>query len=133
MISLQEFIARAKKVPFLDKGRDWSGWDCWGLVGQVYRLCCGLELPDERDRSYRNPEVALATLLVGARQYLIIPYGRERPLDVLLFRPCHAGVVVRRGWMVNAREGRGTLVERYDGLLWRSHLVEIRRHEQLDA
>lgn len=47
-MSWTEFIERAIGVPYLDHGRDYSGWDCWGLCVVAYRDVFGIELPDVR-------------------------------------------------------------------------------------
>lgn len=129
MISLSAFISRAKRVPFLDKGRGFSGWDCWGLVYEFFRACKGIELPLGTEHSHRDEQEALAALQAGAQSWREIPLGQERAGDVALFRPCHVGVVTRRGWMLNARIGWGTMVERYDSPLWASHLIGVYRYE----
>jgi len=46
LISIEEFIDRAMDVPFLEHGRDYNGWDCWGLVVCGQRDVYGVKLPD---------------------------------------------------------------------------------------
>ena len=45
-MTLEEFQRRAIGVPFLEHGRDYDGWDCWGLVVCAFRDVLGVEVPD---------------------------------------------------------------------------------------
>ena len=44
-MTLNEFHRKAMFVPFLEKGRSYDGWDCWGLVYCAYRDVFGIDLP----------------------------------------------------------------------------------------
>ena len=44
-MTAEQFVERAVCVPFLDKGRGYDGFDCWGLVVCYYRDVLGIELP----------------------------------------------------------------------------------------
>jgi len=46
MIDADNFIFKAIGVPFLEHGRDYNGWDCWGLVMRAYQDVIGVKLPD---------------------------------------------------------------------------------------
>ena len=126
--SLKDFVLSALGVPFRDRGRDRRGWDCWGLLQAAFKVGFGLDLPSGLGCSHQEPQAALQALQEGARGWVEIPWGRERPGDVLLFRPCHVGLILGRGRMLHCREGRGTLVEHYDQALWRQAREGIYRH-----
>ena len=49
IVTIDEFIVKAIKVPFVDKGREYSGWDCWGSVCCFYRDVKGVILPQYLD------------------------------------------------------------------------------------
>ncbi len=128
--SIKNFADRAKGVPFVDQGRDPSGWDCWGLILMAYKACLGVVLPCASGFSCRAPLEAARALLRGAEKYPEVPLGAEGPGDVIIFKPCHAALVLRRGWMLNCREQTGTVIERYDNGLWLPLIVGIYRYEQ---
>lgn len=45
-MTLEQFSRRAIGVPFIPFGRDFDGWDCYGLLVVAWREIVGLELPD---------------------------------------------------------------------------------------
>ena len=59
----EQFTERAVLTPFLDKGRSYLGFDCWGLVVCGYRDVLGVSLPsyDEYD-TVRNHKVLVAAV-----------------------------------------------------------------------
>lgn len=58
------FINKAIMVPFLEKGRDYSGWDCFGLVYRGYRDVLGKDLP-----SYVETYESTTDLMVLVREF----------------------------------------------------------------
>lgn len=126
---LISFAREALAVPYREGGRDWSGWDCWGLVVCLFRQVYGLELPAYEDSQ------ELSVSLECARQATEVPAGREHSGDIILFRgePLHAGVVIRPGEMLHCLEDFGTKVDAYRQAIWRSRLLGIYRHAGLSA
>ena len=45
-MTYDEWMRRAIGVPFVEMGRDFDGWDCWGLVIAAYRDVAGIGIPD---------------------------------------------------------------------------------------
>ena len=128
--NLNNFAAAVIGIPFVDRGRDRRGLDCWGLVKLLYWECFGLALPDG-PYSCQEPEAAAGALRLGAQGWREVPLGRERPGDVLLTRPCHTGVVLMPGKMLHCCEGQHTVLERYLTPLWRQRILGIYRHAEL--
>lgn len=133
--NIKKFIDLAQEVPFVDQGREFSGWDCAGLVLCGYRHCAGIELPDLAGVSALD-EVRAAAVFAHFRQFWVeIKPGQERPLDVAQFRrgrhECHVGLVVARGRVLHVEpELNATFVEPFDRGLLKSRLVGIYRHVQ---
>ena len=46
MVDVDNFILKAIGVPFVEHGRDYEGWDCWGLCIRAYKDVLGVNLPD---------------------------------------------------------------------------------------
>lgn len=132
MITIPEFIARAKEVPFLDKGRSWSGWDCGGLVLLAYRECYGIELPDLQEVSALDAHRAEQVFNLFRESWVEISLGKERPGDVAQFRrgrwESHIGLVVARGYLLHVERGLNTCTEPFYRGQLRQRLVGIYRH-----
>lgn len=129
-MKLIDFINLAIGVPFQDQGRDFHGWDCWGLILRAYRECFGVELPD-LDRcnvlSYEQGRELFDSLAVA---YQEVGLDRSRAGDVVILRgvPCHAGLVVKPGLMLHVDEKCDTCVEPYISGVWKTRIVGIFRH-----
>lgn len=131
-------------LPWVEKGRDRGGCDCWGLLRLVLAEQFNVEVPNY-DGSYEDVDdcAELATLIAGGmgpwRDIWKPEIGAgaagaaaaARDGDGLLFRmmghPCHVGVVVATGWMLHVREGTASALERFDGMAWSRRLVGIYR------
>lgn len=45
-IDIDSFVFKSIGVPFVEHGRDYDGWDCWGLCIRAYKDVLGVNLPD---------------------------------------------------------------------------------------
>lgn len=86
-------------IPFLNKGRDWEGCDCWGLACLVYKTELGIELPSYLDE-YSDAELDENVWKTFKRE---VPLYWERKkenvkFDIALFRvlgnPWHVGIML---------------------------------------
>lgn len=106
---------RAIGVPFVSGGRDYNGWDCWGLVVCAWRDVRGVDVPD-----YAYPSVndyrRLARLFTdrGASHWrsLVLP----EPMSVACIyrrgRVIHAGLYAGNGRIIHVEEGVETCLEK---------------------
>lgn len=130
-------------LPFKRYGRDRAGLDCWGLVALVLRERGGVDVPlYTGDHSSQDRQAALEA---GARDdnWMRIDQGHERPLDVarmevpvrssgrIVFSPCHVGVIVRRGIILDIEEGKESWIWRYGPNGSRYRIKDIWRHPRL--
>ena len=124
--------------PFVEVGRDYSGFDCYGLIYLIYRDVRNISLPRyENDYATiaEHESVAAAVRKEKARVEAWAHLPIERPVqefDILIFRikglPFHCGVVLQAGWMIHTLKGMNCAIERYDGPLWRRRLLTIHRY-----
>lgn len=123
-----EWCASYRRIPFLEKGRDRAGVDCWGLVRLVLEEQFGfLGLPSYEDR-YRGTAdrdgIAAAVrsgLLQGWERSYVAAAGSLVILR-LAGRPWHCGLMANGSSMLHTLEGTGVCVERLDSLLWRNRV-----------
>ena len=134
-------------IPFLERGRDRAGCDCWGLVRLVLAERFGIEMP-----SYAGDYQTVAD---HGRLADLIDHGRTNiwdevwspylssvlcplttaPGDLVLLRlhglPIHVGVVAARGWMLHVEAKVDSVLERFDGMEWRNRVFGVYRHAAL--
>ena len=113
------------RVPYLDKGRDLKGWDCYGLYRWVLAERHGVLVPSYSD-DYASAEdadtvgAALARYRPGVARP--VPLGDECEGDGIVFCiggvPWHCGYVISPGIMLHARRGCDTAIERYYAPQW---------------
>lgn len=124
-------------IPFLERGRDRSGCDCWGLVRLVLAERFGVELPSYAGDYETVKDHGRLADLVGRHEpaWLRVDPGPERPGDIVLLRlrglPIHVGVVAARGWMLHIEPKVDSVLERFGGLEWRNRVLGIHRHDLL--
>lgn len=112
-MDLTSFMRRAIGVPFLEHGRDFDGWDCWGLIVLAYREVLGVTVPDFTYATARD-YLKLARLF-GDRNN---PYWCKvdpRPMAVAcIYRRgvvIHAGLVVPNRRILHVEDGVETCLQ----------------------
>lgn len=121
-------------LPFLDRGRDRRGVDCWGLLKLVYAERFGVLLPS---LSYAGVDdrggIAAEVVHQLDPPHRWEPLGVDEPEigDAALFRvgrdPGHVGLLVARNRMLHAHAGTDSCVERLDSPTWASRLEGVYR------
>jgi len=117
-------------LPWVDKGRDFAGVDCWGLVWLIFKTERGIELPCYVDH-YRTAadEDDIRRLIAGEiAAWDEIAAGAERCWDCLLMRGQHIGLVIEPGLVLQVREGHHSCVERYRSGAVRSRVLGFYRY-----
>ena len=139
LLTVEQFIEKALAVPFVEKGRGYDGWDCWGLICVAYWDVRGVFLPSNGD-TYSTTHGAegirqLGEAVSGNMSAWSPVHGKRCPLDVALFRiagrPVHVGLVVEQNLVLHAEEKVGTFVERLSSPMWARRLEGVYRHEAL--
>lgn len=133
---MSEWVSSYIGVPFVPRGRDRSGLDCWGLVRLVYSEQLGVTLRDldgyvtSRER---NAIDGLVNLEASNGLWTKVSLTESRAFDVAVFRlrnlQCHLGVLLDRRTMLHATEGKLSACERiFEGTEWATRLHSIYRH-----
>ena len=134
-MTLEEFVGRILLVPFVERGRDFKGVDCWGLVLLGYSHVLGIELPSYVD-CYDEADVR-GSVELGQLVASHLPEWRRvsdpRAMDGALFlinrRPVHMGLLVDEQRVLHAEKKAGIFIERLYSPLWAKRLEGIYRYE----
>ena len=119
-------------VPYLWRGRDLTGWDCFGLVDWVETNVFGLEVPD-LCADYGDDDWTDSVTARWELQADLIEKNRVtwRPVEpctgaVVLIRigrfPAHVGVDCGGGRFVHCLRGPGTHWSRYNDREWKDRV-----------
>lgn len=120
-------------VPWLDRGRDLHGCDCWGLHRIAVSLGLGQELPSYSE-DYAGPadRAAIQALMDGDRSlWHRVGRGAEKAFDLVLLHgnPWHVGTVVCPGRMLHVPEGRSSVIEPFTTGRFGRRIEGIYRYE----
>lgn len=125
-------------IPFVERGRDRRGVDCWGIVKIGLKTGWGIDVPSYAEdymTTTDREEIAqlVAREALGWRE---VPLDQAKSGDVLFLRirgeECHAGLIVEPPWFLHAIRGACVCLERWDAKMWERRLGAIYRHPQLD-
>lgn len=133
-MDIADFVDRALTVPFVPHGRDYTGWDCWGLIYVAHRDVLGVKIPSYADQ-YDARDVRGAPSLSRLVLTHLPEWNRTtRPAmgDVALFRvagrPVHVGFMLDPRRMIHSEARIGTMVEPLSSVQWARRLEGVYRH-----
>jgi hypothetical protein len=140
-------------IGFLDRGRDLSGLDCWGVVWLAHKMC-GNDLPLYSETSFNQLTDVSEIIAKEKGDWLSVEIGTEQALDVALLwslvylkgakawqkLTCHVGLVTGPAHILHCEEHIGTVhVAFRDAPGVRAHttvskrIVSIHRHKAFAA
>lgn len=128
MIQYRDLIG----VPFKNRGRDMDGFDCYGLVQEMYRRY-GISITDytaDFDDLEKVNELITSKTAISSNWRRIEP-DKELPVPCLLAirfgTPSgiinHTGCYIGNGRFIHIRANIGVCVDRIDSPAWR-HVIE---------
>ena len=122
-------------LPFLSKGRDRNGVDCWGLLRLVYQEELGIYHPSYTE----NYEVAAISDEVTEAFNLGLDSSwqkvdKVREFDAVMLtisgKPFHCGVITTKGYMLHIIKGSNAVVESYMNRHWNRRIDGIYRYNK---
>lgn len=120
-------------LPYLAKGRDRAGLDCWGLVRLVYAEQFDTALPSLAD-DYAADDNARIAELIATRREGWVEASVQQSGDVVVLRidgvDSHLGIVTQPGFFLHVREGADSVIERLDSPTWRHRHVGTYRYAE---
>lgn len=126
-------------VRFVEKGRDLSGWDCWGAVAYGLRQGFGIVVPSYTEAYTTSQEGAEIAALIGRESpgWLAVPLAEALPGDVLILRihgqPWHCGLVLEPPAFLHADGTLWTVRDRWDSPVWSRRIIGLYRHPEMAA
>lgn len=126
-------IEKYLKIPFKNKGRDWNGVDCWGLVHLFYKEEFGIQLPPYLDVNEKWDEVGKIAAVMGVEKNKWKKVAIPQFGDVIMFNivgiPVHVGIALDKKMMLHALDKVGVSIEPYKSLKWEFRLEGFYRYE----
>lgn len=126
-------------ILYRDKGRDFKGCDCWGLVRLIYQNEFDIVLPSYADNYLDSEEAVEISDLINREKlhWKAVPLGQERVGDVVVLRllgyPMHVGIVIGKNRMLHIMKGINSVVEDYTRVAWKNRVTGIFRHVNFNA
>lgn len=113
-------------IPYQEKGRTFSGVDCWGLACLVYKTEFDIDLPSYDEHYELDSEDGIAELIAREKegwQPIEVPEVGDLALFKIFGHAAHIGIVVDSRTYLEVRENRDTVLERFDSVTSKKRLV----------
>lgn len=108
-------------IPFLAKGRDSSGLDCWGLVRLVYKEEFDIELPSFSD-DYEYDDTERIEQLTAQYKEGWEEVSSPKPGSIVLFKVLghlsHIGIYIGGNKFLHCLENHSSVIENLDSINW---------------
>ncbi len=120
-------------IPYVEKGRDESGVDCWGLVRLIYKNELDINLPSFTTEYEISDNERLEELFA---QYKEGWESTDTPEvgDVVMFRifgyEAHIGICVGDNKFLHVREGRDSAIESLDNPKWSKRITGFFKYSE---
>lgn len=131
------WVLKYMNIPFKEKGRDFDGCDCWGLIRLIYKNELGIELPNylECYNTTNDREQLSKVISEESNIHWIHPaFGYEKEFDVVILNmrgvPMHIGIVTKSGFMLHCAKGINTAHEKYKNTIrWQDKVKGFARYD----
>lgn len=121
-------------IPYLDKGRDHAGIDCWGIVRLVLAEQFGVVLPSY-DGLYADGDdwaaigAAVRAGLTDGWDPVTATHAGDLAILKIAKRPWHCAVMIGPLHFLHANPGDSVVVDRLDSARWARRLEGLYRHD----
>lgn len=118
-------------IPYLNRGRDRDGLDCWGLVQLWHSEQLGVSVPDYLWAYTSAEDHGSVATAINENKVNWLKVGQPEYGDVLVFRimgyPIHVGIKLHGDDFLHAFKGTQSCLERLSSLSWSRRLTEVYR------
>ena len=132
-MELTEFINKAIGVPFKDHGRDFDGWDCWGMAVCFYSSVYGISIESFDGLTGLDSTESEKLFEDYRKSWVEVKRGEEKPGDLIIMRGrvIHVGIVVKKGMMLHTEDKLDTCVESYAVRMWDKRILTMGHYAKL--
>ena len=113
-------------IPFLAKGREKTGVDCWGLVKLVYEEQFNTILPSFADHYEYDDTERIAELTAQYKEAWEVTI-EPKPGSVILFKVLghvsHVGIYIGNNNFLHCRENHSSAIESLDSINWNKRIA----------
>ena len=114
-------------IPYVDKGADFDGVNCWGLVKLVYEVERGIRLPDYAEVDEKSGPDVEREINAHRGEWQEASMASLIDFDLLILRvrnlPWHIGVYVGDGHFMHAHPVTGVTAPRLTNVHWRNRIL----------
>jgi cell wall-associated NlpC family hydrolase len=134
-MNIKEFVDKALGVPFKTKGRDYSGFDCYGLMQCAYKDVLLRELPSYLDEYVDAGDTEASRRVIQdnilAQKHNWDQVDKPQAMDVAFFKlgntGTHLGLMIDDKSFIHCEKRIGTVIERLDSAKWKSRVEGVYR------
>lgn len=135
MSQLPVWLNKYIGIPYQDKGRDFNGIDCYGLIYLIYNTEFNIKLPHYLDSysSADDKETASKAVIQGLTdgwERVEKPKFGDMVVLNIMARPWHCGLMVHESMFVHAPVRALVSMERLDRPIWTKRLNGFYRHKE---
>lgn len=105
---------KAAGVPFIEHGRDYDGWDCYGAILTAYRDVAGIDIPDYSAYNIKNFKRLRDLFEARKGEFWRQVDGPGPMVAACLFRrglSIHTGICVNKREVMHVEQGIETCIE----------------------
>lgn len=133
MIWVNKYI----NIPYINKGRNFDGADCWGLIRIVYKDELNIDLPSYGEVSSDDLAKVHRKIEDVSEKWIEVTKEDIEPFDICVMRAsgkrivCHVGLVIDKKRILHVENKiNSAIVELKDPLI-RERIVCFRRHKAI--
>ena len=122
-------------IPYKDKGRDFNGCDCWGIVQLVYKHELNILLPSYIEDYASIEELKEIELLI--KDQLINWQQVDKPItfDIIIMNiigsPVHTDVIINNTYMIHTLPGHDSVCDKYYDPRWKKRIQGFYRYKEI--
>jgi cell wall-associated NlpC family hydrolase len=121
-------------LPFLEKGRDEEGVDCWGLARLIYKNERNILLPSYEECYEKTSDREILSKVINEERHSKWSEpatGMEFDIIILkmLGLPMHIGIVTKQNHMIHCSKDIGTVHENFASMKWQKKIMGFARYE----